>query len=90
MSYQLEDEAVIEAIDTTTYKLVVLNDEVNSFDFVIETLIKVCKHTAEQAEQCTMIIHYKGKCVVKVGDYETLASMCTAITDRGIGAEISN
>lgn len=90
MSYQLEEETVIEAIDTTTYKLVVLNDEVNSFDFVIETLIKVCKHTAEQAEQCTMIIHYKGKCVVKVGDYETLASLCSAITDRGIGAEISN
>ena len=49
-------------------KLVLYNDDVNTFDFVIESLIEVCKHTLEQAEQCTMLVHYKGKCTVKTGD----------------------
>ena len=75
-------------IDTDLNDLVVFNDEVNTFDHVIDTLIKVCKHTMEQAEQCTLLIHYKGKCVVKMGDFELLAGMCTAIHDRGISADI--
>lgn len=69
-------------------QLVVYNDDINTFDHVIDTLIKVCKHKNEQAEQCTYIIHYKGKCAVKVGDYETLEPMCTSILERGINAEI--
>ena len=52
--------------------LLLLNDDVNTFDYVIETLVKVCKHTYEQAETCAMITHYKGKCVVKSGTYEEL------------------
>ena len=68
--------------------LIVWNDEVNTFEWVIETLISVCKHTQEQAEQCTMLIHYKGKCSVKTGDYDRLKVMCDGITDRGIGASI--
>lgn len=70
------------------YSLIVWNDEVNSFDWVIQTLMEVCKHTTEQAEQCAMIIHTQGKYGVKRGSYEELKPMCDAITDRGIGATI--
>lgn len=68
--------------------LVVFNDDVNTFDHVIDTLVKVCRHDTIQAEQCTYIIHYKGKCSVKSGERYKLESMCTAILDRGINAEI--
>ena len=70
------------------YSLVVWNDEVNSFDWVIQTLIEVCNHSNEQAEQCAMIIHTQGKYAVKQGSYEELKPMCDAITERGIGATI--
>ncbi len=69
-------------------QLIVWNDEVNTFDWVIETLIEVCKHTPEQAEQCAMFIHTKGKYAVKDGDYENLKPMCDAITERGINATV--
>ena len=68
--------------------LIVFNDDYNTFDHVIDSLIKVCKHDVLQAEQCTTLIHYKGKCQVKRSDYETLEPMCTALLDRGISAEI--
>ena len=68
--------------------LIVFDDDVNSFDHVIATLIKVCKHTEIQAEQCTWIIHYKGKCQVKRGIYEKLEPICTALLERGLSAEI--
>lgn len=70
------------------FNLVVWNDEVNTFDWVIDTLIEVCGHSTEQAEQCAIIIDSKGKYAVKAGDYEVLKPMCDAITDRGIGATI--
>src|SRR5918993_586274 len=66
--------------------LVVWNDEVNTFDWVIETLMEVCGHTAEQAEQCAYIIHYQGKYAVKNGSYDELKPYCDAITERGISA----
>ncbi|MCF6352477.1 MAG: ATP-dependent Clp protease adaptor ClpS [Cyclobacteriaceae bacterium] len=68
--------------------LVVFNDDVNSFDHVINTLIKVCKHTSEQAEQCTFLIHYKGKCAVKMGERGELKPMAQAICEVGIDARI--
>lgn len=72
------------------YHLIVWNDEVNTFEWVIETLIEICHHSAEQAEQCAMLIHTKGKYAVKQGDYDTLKPMRDAITDRGIGATIES
>lgn len=72
----------------TSYQLVVWNDEVNTFEWVIETLIRVCGHTEDQAEQCALLIHTQGKYAVKKGGYDTLKPMCDAITDRGIGATI--
>jgi ATP-dependent Clp protease adaptor protein ClpS len=73
---------------TSSYQLIVWNDEINSFDWVIETLMEVCGHTAEQAEQCAMIIHFKGKYAVKDGYYESLKPLKEAITERGINATI--
>ena len=83
-----ETEILEKTVETDIKKLVVYNDEVNTFDWVIDTLIEVCKHTSEQAEQCTLIIHYKGKCSVKEGEFDELTSMRNEICRRGISAEI--
>ncbi|MBI2275351.1 MAG: ATP-dependent Clp protease adaptor ClpS [Bacteroidetes bacterium] len=85
--WQEEERDTITEL-ASSYQLVVWNDEVNTFEWVIETLIKICGHSPEQAEQCAMLIHTQGKYAVKKGDYETLKPMCDAITDRGIGATI--
>ncbi|MBS1626770.1 MAG: ATP-dependent Clp protease adaptor ClpS [Bacteroidetes bacterium] len=84
---ELNETAIADTI-ASSMNLVVWNDEVNTFEWVIETLIEVCNHTTEQAEQCTLLIHFKGKCAVKTGDYNTLKPMCDAITERGINATI--
>lgn len=83
-----EDEVDVLVTSQFPYNLIVWNDDVNTFDWVIETLMEVCHHTREQAEQCSLIVHFKGKCAVKNGEYETLKPMCDAITERGIGATI--
>ncbi|HEY8936340.1 MAG TPA: ATP-dependent Clp protease adaptor ClpS [Cyclobacteriaceae bacterium] len=92
MSYSYQEEQlvdVLEAIETTDLvDLVVFNDDFNTFEHVIETLIKVCKHTLEQAEQCTLIIHHKGKCAVKKGSIDLLKPMRDAICEAGIDARI--
>lgn len=79
-----------ETLTTTEsyYSLVVWNDEVNTFDWVIETLVEVCGHSPEQAEQCAILIDAKGKYNVKEGSYDYLKPKCDAITDRGIGATV--
>ncbi|PIZ06327.1 MAG: hypothetical protein COY57_02595 [Flavobacteriales bacterium CG_4_10_14_0_8_um_filter_32_5] len=81
-------EEVKEKI-TKEHHLVVFNDDVNTFDFVIEMLVKVCEHDVLQAEQCTYIIHYKGKCAVKKGNYQTLRNMSEALSDAGLTVEIN-
>ena len=88
--YQQEQEVeVLEAIETThVQELIVFNDDFNTFDHVIETLVKVCKHTIEQAEQCTWLIHYRGKCTVKMGAYDFLKPMRDSICEAGIEARI--
>ena len=77
-----------EEVEVEAKQLIIYNDDFNTFDHVIESLIKVCKHDPIQAEQCTFLIHYKGKCSVKKGSYEVLEPMCTALLERGITAEI--
>ncbi len=79
-----------EVVETDVHNLVVFNDDVNSFDHVISTLIDVCAHTPEQAEQCTLLIHYKGKCSVKNGSWDELVPMRNEICRRGINAEVLN
>jgi ATP-dependent Clp protease adaptor protein ClpS len=83
-----DDEEDIALLDAYNHNLIVWNDEVNSFDWVIETLIVVCGHQREQAEQCAMLIHTKGKYAVKNGSYEILKLQCDAITERMINATV--
>lgn len=85
-----KEEYEVEALVAEEEKriLVLHNDDVNTFDFVIESLIEVCDHTVEQAEQCTWLVHYKGKCDVKSGSFDFLEPMCTALLERGLSAEI--
>jgi ATP-dependent Clp protease adaptor protein ClpS len=85
---ELEEVLLEDTITVEEKKLVIFNDDVNTFDFVINSLIDVCKHEVMQAEQCTLIIHYNGKCAVKNGEYDKLEPMCTALLDRGLTAEI--
>ncbi len=77
-----------ETITENGYTIIVWNDEVNTFDWVIETLVDVCGHSSEQAEQCAMFIHTKGQYAVKNGSYNDLKPQCDAITERHIGATI--
>ncbi len=85
-----ESDVLIETkgVEVTDKQIILYNDEFNTFEFVIESLIKVCKHEVLQAEQCTFLVHYKGKCSVKKGSYEELEPFCTALLERGLTAEI--
>jgi len=87
VQYEDEDTVVLTTPDDP-FSLIVWNDEVNTFEWVIQTLMEVCGHALEQAEQCAMIIHTKGKYAVKQGSYDELKPQCDAITERGIGATI--
>ena len=82
-----EETSVLEAIGINN-EIVLFNDDVNTFDHVIDTLIAVCKHTSEQAEQCAILVHYKGKCTVKTGDFDELKPQCTQLLQAGLSAEI--
>ncbi|HNP17525.1 MAG TPA: ATP-dependent Clp protease adaptor ClpS [Fulvivirga sp.] len=87
-SHEKEVE-VLDEVDVIDLKdLVVFNDDYNTFDHVINTLVKVCKHSNEQAEQCAWIIHYKGKCIVKTGNFTALKPMKEAICAAGIDAKL--
>ena len=92
MSLGYDEQELVELLEeadvTDVKNLMVFNDDVNTFDHVINTLMRVCNHTAEQAEQCAMIIHYKGKCSVKKGDFDFLKPMQEAICDAGIDARV--
>lgn len=84
-----EEIAVAEHVGDDPLKdLMVYNDDFNTFEHVINTLIKICKHEVQQAEQCTYLIHYKGKCAVKKGAYDDLKPMKEGISDAGIKAAI--
>ncbi|QNL21887.1 ATP-dependent Clp protease adaptor ClpS [Hyphobacterium sp. CCMP332] len=88
-NHKEEEIELLEEVGTDLDRdLIVFNDDFNTFDHVIETLIKICRHSAEQAEQCTWIIHYNGKCSVKKGNEQKLIPMRNAICDRGISAEV--
>jgi ATP-dependent Clp protease adaptor protein ClpS len=87
-SIEIEEEVDISELLADTKKLVIYNDDVNTFDFVIDCLVEICKHDALQAEQLTLFIHYKGKAIVKEGEFDKLKPMCTALSDRGLSAVI--
>jgi ATP-dependent Clp protease adaptor protein ClpS len=83
-----EDELLLDTEELNENKLVLYNDDVNTFDWVIESLIKVCQHQREQAEQCSLIVHYNGRCSVKEGAYDKLKPLCEALHERGLTANI--
>ncbi len=83
-----KEEISIQELIGINNEIIVYNDDVNTFDHVIDTLVKVCKHTAEQAEQCSILIHYKGKCTVKTGSYDELEPQCSKLLEAGLSAEI--
>ncbi|MDG4716440.1 MULTISPECIES: ATP-dependent Clp protease adaptor ClpS [Winogradskyella] len=85
---KLLEELLVEEEVIKQNEIVLFNDDVNTFDHVIDTLIYACDHTPEQAEQCSIIVHYKGKCTVKTGAYEDLKPRCSKLLQAGLSAEI--
>lgn len=87
---EVKEKKQVKTFSVTERKrnLILFNDDVNTFDFVIECLVEICSHQPEQAEQCAYIIHFKGKCAVKEGSSEVLQPMCKELNRRGLTAEI--
>jgi ATP-dependent Clp protease adaptor protein ClpS len=85
---KVRERTRIKEATTINNEIVVYNDDVNTFDHVIETLMRVCNHTPEQAEQCSLIIHYNGKCTVKTGSLKELTPQCSSLLEAGLSAEI--
>ncbi|TYA58205.1 ATP-dependent Clp protease adaptor ClpS [Formosa maritima] len=85
---KIQEQESVDILEQTNNEIVLYNDDVNTFDHVINTLIFACEHTPEQAEQCSIIVHYKGKCTVKTGVYEELEPRCSMLLDAGLSAEI--
>lgn len=85
---KISEELLLEEEALKQNEIVLFNDEVNTFDHVIDTLVAVCEHTPEQAEQCSLIVHYNGKCTVKTGEYTDLEPRCSRLLQAGLSAEI--
>ena len=90
VSPEVEEEVKLDVDLDEGWKIVLFNDDHNTFDHVIEMLIKVCGHDSLQAEQCAVIVHFKGKCDVKHGSYEDLEPICTALLEADLTAEIQS
>ena len=85
---QYEEEVLVLEETDDVYKLVLHNDDIHTFDYVIDALIEICKHTPEQAEQCTILVHFKGKCTVKTGSMDVLKPMHAKLISRELTSEI--
>ena len=85
---KVQESVLTEEAVGHNHEIVLYNDDVNTFDHVIETLIRVCSHTPEQAEQCAILVHYKGKCTVKTGSLDELRPQCTQLLEAGLSAEL--
>ncbi|RTY89112.1 ATP-dependent Clp protease adaptor ClpS [Flavobacterium sp. GT3R68] len=85
---KIQEKVILKEAVSFDNEIVMYNDDVNTFDHVIDTLMKVCKHSSEQAEQCSLIVHYKGKCTVKTGPIDELTPQCSLLLEAGLSAEI--
>ena len=85
---KVEEKVSVEELLNNNNEIILFNDDVNTFDHVIETLIKICHHEPLQAEQCALLVHYTGKCAVKTGSMTELVPICSALLDAGLSAEI--
>ncbi len=87
-SVEVEFEKKIGLEKDRVREIILFNDDVNTFDYVIKTLMSICNHSLKQAEQCTFIVHYSGKCAVKSGSLNELKPICSKLLDAGLTAEI--
>ena len=85
---KVREKVSAKEVTSKNNEIIVYNDDVNTFDHVIDTLMRVCEHTPEQAEQCSLIVHYNGKCTVKTDVYEKLKPQCIQLLAAGLSAEI--
>ena len=87
---QIEKESEVDVLTQVQreHEIILFNDDVNTFDHVINSLVAYCDHTYEQAEQCAYIVHYSGKCAVKTGSYDELEPICTNLVEAQLSAEI--
>lgn len=85
---KIQEDVLFEEDVLKQNEIVLYNDDVNTFDHVIDTLVYACEHTPEQAEQCAIIVHYKGKCTVKTGEFKDLEPRCSKLLQAGLSAEI--
>jgi len=83
-----QEETDVAEEKVKMHEILLFNDDVHTFDYVIDSLIEICEHSLEQAEQCTYLVHYKGKCAVKTGEFDELKPRCTLLLERGLSAEI--
>lgn len=81
-------EELYDTVEVKQYNLILHNDDVNTFDHVIESLIDICHHESVQAEQCAHIVHFKGKCDVKKGEFEELSLMKGQLDNKGLSVTI--
>ena len=85
---KVKEEIDLDELLSGQNEIIIFNDDVHTFDHVISTLMRICSHSAEQAEQCALIIHYKGKCTVKTGEFTDLKPQCSSLLEAGLSAEI--
>ena len=83
-----QEQFETDVLTSKEHQIILHNDDVNTFDHVINCLIRYCDHTLEQAEQCAYIVHYKGKCIVKTGSFDDLEPRCTSLLKAGLSAEL--
>lgn len=88
LQWKYQEQENSDVLEDQYHNLIVWNDDVNTFDWVIQSLMEICDHTSEQAEQCALLVHYKGKCGVKKGSFDDLRPQAEALIDRGIQATV--
>lgn len=85
-----KSKSKVQEILSKPYKLILHNDDYNTFDWVITCLMKVCQHELEQATQCAHIVHFNGKCDVKYGDIDTISSMKDKLKSAGLSVTMES
>ncbi len=86
---KIQEEVDVLEQEANQHEIVLFNDDVHTFDYVIDSLINVCDHSVEQAEQCTWLVHFKGKCTVKTGELDDLKPRCSKLLELGLSAELT-
>lgn len=81
-------DILIQEVTAKTKAIILYNDDYNTFDHVINCLVKYCDHNPIQAEQCALLVHHTGRCDVKHGSYDKLKPMCEALLENGLTAKI--